>query len=131
MSYVKFLNKDEIVTASTDCSLRLWSLLNPNQCISTYTGHTNEKNFVGLSINSTGEFFACGSETNQVFAYNYNIKKPVLNHRFEHNVDPISGKEIQEEDHSHFISSVCWKRRSPEIMIAANSQGRIKVLQMV
>lgn len=33
----------------------------------TYRGHTNEKNFVGLSVNS--EYLACGSETNEVFAY--------------------------------------------------------------
>jgi len=30
-------------------------------------GHVNEKNFVGLAVN--GDFVACGSETNEVFAY--------------------------------------------------------------
>jgi len=29
--------------------------------------HTNEKNFVGLAVNS--EYIACGSETNEVFVY--------------------------------------------------------------
>lgn len=32
-----------------------------------FKGHTNEKNFVGLSVNS--EYIACGSETNEVFVY--------------------------------------------------------------
>jgi hypothetical protein len=35
--------------------------------IRTLKGHTNEKNFVGLSVNS--EYIACGSETNEVFVY--------------------------------------------------------------
>jgi E3 ubiquitin-protein ligase RFWD2 len=33
----------------------------------TFRGHTNEKNFVGLTVNS--EYIACGSETNEVFVY--------------------------------------------------------------
>lgn len=33
----------------------------------TLKGHTNEKNFVGLTVNS--EYIACGSETNEVFVY--------------------------------------------------------------
>jgi E3 ubiquitin-protein ligase RFWD2 len=33
----------------------------------TYRGHVNEKNFVGLSVNS--EYIACGTETNEVFVY--------------------------------------------------------------
>ena len=33
----------------------------------TFRGHTNEKNFVGLAVNS--EYIACGSETNEVFVY--------------------------------------------------------------
>jgi len=35
--------------------------------VRTFRGHTNEKNFVGLTVNS--EFIACGSETNEVFVY--------------------------------------------------------------
>lgn len=38
----------------------------------TYRGHVNEKNFVGLSVNS--EYIACGSETNEVFIY-HKVKK--------------------------------------------------------
>lgn len=35
--------------------------------VRTFRGHSNEKNFVGLTVNS--EYIACGSETNEVFAY--------------------------------------------------------------
>ncbi|KAJ3279932.1 RING finger and WD repeat domain-containing protein 2 [Borealophlyctis nickersoniae] len=135
VSYVRFLNGDDIVSASTDCTLRQWSLSESvasqtSVCRRSFVGHTNEKNFVGLSVNSTGEFVACGSETNEVFAYFKRLPKPVVVHRFGNSVDAISGEEVPEEDPSQFVSSVCWKRNSPTTLIAANSQGRIKVMEM-
>lgn len=42
--------------------------------VRTFKGHTNEKNFVGLTVNN--EFLACGSETNEVFAY-HKVKRLV------------------------------------------------------
>lgn len=33
----------------------------------TFRGHTNEKNFVGLTVNN--DYIACGSETNEVVVY--------------------------------------------------------------
>lgn len=33
----------------------------------TFRGHTNEKNFVGPTVNS--DYIACGSETNEVYVY--------------------------------------------------------------
>jgi E3 ubiquitin-protein ligase RFWD2 len=90
VSYVKFLNSKELVSASTDCSLRLWSVDDSLRCVRTFTGHTNEKNFVGLSVNSTGEFISCGSETNQVFAYYSQITKPIATHRFGNSIDAIT-----------------------------------------
>ncbi len=47
VSYVKFSGENEFVSASTDSNLKLWNL-NGGQCIRSYTGHVNEKNFVGL-----------------------------------------------------------------------------------
>lgn len=35
--------------------------------IRTFRGHTNEKNFVGLTVNSG--YIACGSESNEVYVY--------------------------------------------------------------
>ena len=63
MSYVRFLNDGEVVSASTDSTLRLWDVRN-YRLARTYRGHMNEKNFVGLSVDA--EFIACGSETNEV-----------------------------------------------------------------
>ena len=37
-------------------------------CVTTYAGHLNERNFVGLSASQDG-YLACGSETNEVYCY--------------------------------------------------------------
>lgn len=60
---MRYLNSDEVVSASTDNTLRLWHSRTFEQT-RTFSGHTNEKNFVGLAVDS--EFIACGSETNEV-----------------------------------------------------------------
>ena len=36
----------------------------------------------------------------------------------------------KEEDVNEFVSAVCWKANS-NVMVAANSQGTIKVLELV
>ncbi|GFY99105.1 transducin/WD40 repeat-like superfamily protein [Actinidia rufa] len=120
VSYVKFLSNDELASASTDSTLRLWDV-KENLPIRTFRGHTNEKNFVGLSVNSG--YIACGSETNEVFVYHKAISRPATWHKF-------GSPEIDDADEdagSYFISAACWMSDSPT-MLAANSQGTIKVL---
>ncbi|MCO5577339.1 hypothetical protein L7F22_031168 [Adiantum nelumboides] len=133
VSYVKFLDSDTIVTASTDNTLKLWELTRTNvvggACKMpslTYTGHTNEKNFVGLSI--MDGYIACGSETNAVFAYHKSLPMPVATHKFGW-VDPLTGKSMG-DDTGKFVSSVCWRAKS-QTLVAANSLGNVKVLEMV
>lgn len=50
VSYVKFVDAETLVSASTDNTLKLWDLnqststgLSPNACSLTFSGHTNEK----------------------------------------------------------------------------------------
>ncbi|KAJ4981699.1 hypothetical protein NE237_032536 [Protea cynaroides] len=120
VSYVKFLSNNELASASTDSTLRLWDV-KENLPVRTFRGHSNEKNFVGLTVNS--EYIACGSETNDVFVYHKAISKPAAWHRF-------GSSDLDDTDDdagSYFISAVCWKSDSAT-MLAANSQGTIKVL---
>ncbi|PSS24798.1 E3 ubiquitin-protein like [Actinidia chinensis var. chinensis] len=120
VSYVKFLSSNELASASTDSTLRLWDV-KENVPLRTFRGHTNEKNFVGLTVNS--EYIACGSETNEVFVYHKAISKPAAWHRFASS----DLNNAEEDAGSYFISAVCWKSDSPT-MLTANSQGTIKVL---
>ncbi|KAM7251411.1 hypothetical protein ACFE04_023294 [Oxalis oulophora] len=130
VSYVKFLDNMNLVSSSTDNTVKLWDL---SSCTSrvidttlqSFTGHTNVKNFVGLSV-SDG-YIATGSETNEVFIYHKAFPMPVLSFKFD-SIDPLSGHEM--EDAVPFISSVCWRGQS-STLVAANSSGNIKVLEMV
>lgn len=133
VSYVKFLDSETLVSASTDNTLKLWDLkktspcgLSKNACSLTLSGHANEKNFVGLS--TADGYIACGSETNEVFTYYRSLPMPITSHKFG-SIDPISGKETA-DDNMQFVSSVCWRGKS-DMVVAANSSGCIKVLQLV
>ncbi|GFP93443.1 protein spa1-related 2 [Phtheirospermum japonicum] len=126
-SFAKFLDVGTIVSTSTDNTLKIWDLkktssnsLSRDACILTLRGHTNEKNFVGLSV--ADGYIACGSETNEY------IRENELTHKFG-SIDQITGKET-EDDNGQFVSSVCWRRKS-NMVVAANSTGCIKLFQMV
>ncbi|CAK7348761.1 unnamed protein product [Dovyalis caffra] len=132
VSYVKFLDSETLVSASTDNTLKLWDLnktsstgLSSSACSLTFGGHTNGKNFVGLS--ALDGYIACGSETNEVFSYYRSLPMPITSHKFGR-VDPVSGNEIGDGS-GQFVSSVCWRRKS-NMVVAANSIGNMKVLQM-
>ncbi|KAK8599145.1 hypothetical protein V6N13_077079 [Hibiscus sabdariffa] len=129
VSFVKFVDSETVVTASTDNTLKLWDLnrtssggLSSNACSLTFHGHTNEKNFVGLSV--ADGYIACGSETNEVYAYYRSMAMPITSHKFG-SIDPISGKET-DDDNGMFVSSVCWRGKS-NMAVAANSSGCIKI----
>ncbi|KAM3586086.1 hypothetical protein VKS41_002616 [Umbelopsis sp. WA50703] len=126
VSYVKWLNENELVSASTDSTLKLWNVRS-NECVRTYTGHVNEKNFVGLSTNN--DWISCGSENNAVYTYYKSVRSPLACVKFG-GFDALTGHTTDEEDPSQFVSSVCWKRNS-NTLLSANSQGTIKVLTLV
>ncbi|KAK6934259.1 WD40 repeat [Dillenia turbinata] len=130
VSYVKFVDSTNLVSASTDNTLKLWDLSMCNSRVvdsplQSFTGHMNVKNFVGLSV-SDG-YIATGSETNEVFIYHKAFPMPALSFKFN-STDPLSGHEV--DDGAQFISSVCWRGQS-SMLVAANSTGNIKLLEMV
>ncbi|KAK9676554.1 hypothetical protein RND81_11G084700 [Saponaria officinalis] len=120
VSYVKFLSTTELASASTDNTLRLWDVKD-NLPVRTFKGHTNEKNFVGLTANS--EYISCGSETNEVCVYHKEICKPMAWHKF----GSPDTEDADEDAASYFTSAVCWKSDS-HTLLTANSQGTVKVL---
>lgn len=131
VSNVKFLDSTNLVSASIDGTLKLWDLAtstggvlcNP---VLTYTGHKNEKNFVGLSV--ADGYIATGSESNEVFVYHKSFPIPVASYKFNC-VDPVNGQEVYDDD-GQFVSSVCWRGQS-QTLVAANCKGNIEILEMV
>eukprot|EP00090_Calanus_glacialis_P003071 TRINITY_DN12219_c0_g1_i1.p1 TRINITY_DN12219_c0_g1~~TRINITY_DN12219_c0_g1_i1.p1 ORF type:complete len:658 (+),score=217.02 TRINITY_DN12219_c0_g1_i1:40-1974(+) len=126
VSYVKFLNSEDIVSASTDSQLKLWNI-NQTNCARSFTGHVNEKNFVGLATD--GDYITCGSENNGLYIYYKGLSKHLFQFKFDA-VRSFLDRDRKEEDVNEFVSAVCWKANS-NVMVAANSQGTIKVLELV
>jgi len=126
VSYAKFVNSGEIVSASTDSQLKLWNI-NKSQCLQTFKGHINEKNFVGLATD--GDYIACGSENNSMYVYYKGLSKHILAFKFDA-IRTVLQPEKKEEESGEFVSSVCWRANS-SVVIAANSQGVIKVLELI
>ncbi|CEI92014.1 hypothetical protein RMCBS344292_06289 [Rhizopus microsporus] len=124
VSYVKWLNDNELVSASTDNSIKLWERETVT-CMRTFTGHLNEKNFVGLSVNEN--WIACGSETNTVYAYHKHAQAPIAKYTFP--IDAIPTRMMLDSDPAYFVSSVCWKKDSSKLL-SANSKGVVRVLQL-
>ncbi|GIL90651.1 hypothetical protein Vretimale_15730 [Volvox reticuliferus] len=105
VSYVRFLSPTQLVSASTDNTLRLWQLdrLGTSgsapgsfdasasrpatadaiaaSCTQIFRGHVNERNFTGLSLSPDG-YITCGSENNRVVCYYQNLPMPVTSFDF-------------------------------------------------
>ena len=140
VSYVKFLNNDELISASTDSQLKMWQVSSKHS-IRSYLGHINEKNFVGLS--SDGDYIACGSENNSLYIYYKGISEPLFKFKFDlmrsffdrglhtQALNQNNGVNSKlDEDNGEFVSAVCW-RQGTNVIVGANSQGIIKLLELV
>lgn len=129
VSYAKYVGPSDLVSASTDNSLKLWDLSTTsrvlNNPLQTFSGHTNVKNFVGLSV--FDGYIATGSETNEVFVYHKAFPMPVLSYKFN-SEDQKSGDEA--DDGRQFISCLCWRGRTSTLLVA-NSCGDIKILELI
>ncbi|ESP01505.1 hypothetical protein LOTGIDRAFT_238291 [Lottia gigantea] len=125
VSYVKFLNSTEIVSASTDSQLKLWDISH-SFSKRTFEGHTNEKNFVGLATD--GDYITCGSENHALYFYYKGLAKELMTFKFDSNL--LEKDSRKPEDHKEFVSAVTWKPNS-NVVVAANSQGTVKVIELV
>lgn len=127
VSYVKFVNEQEIVSASTDSQLKMWNIKKP-YCLRSFVGHVNEKNFVGLATD--GDYVACGSENNSLYVYYKGLTKQLFSYKFDAARSILETQERREEDLNEFVSAVCWRQNS-NVVVAANSQGIIKIIELV
>lgn len=64
----------------------------------------------------------------QVYVYHKAFPMPALSFNFN-SADTFSGHHDM-DDAAQFISSVCWRGQS-STLVAANSSGNIKILEMV
>ncbi len=132
VSYVRWMGGNELVSASTDGTLRLWDA-EDGSCVRTYSGHVNSRNFVGLSVEDG--LIACGSETNEVYVYCKELPRPTISYR----LGGVPARRSERGDSSGgcsgggssecFVSAVCWKPGS-NVLMAANSQGSMCALAL-
>lgn len=85
-----------------------------------------------------GDFLACGSETCDLHVYYKALSKPVAQQAFAgggaDDSSAVGGRRGHHGEEAHssdkaFISAVCW-RPGAHTLLAANSQGTIKVFQL-
>ncbi|KAI9472482.1 MAG: WD40-repeat-containing domain protein [Benjaminiella poitrasii] len=127
VSYIKWLNNREFVTASTDSTLKLWDC-QTRECTRTFKGHTNIKNFVGLSVHDN--WITCGSENNMLYTYNKHSSTPLFTYEFPKPFSSNGDNARIDSTSPVFVSAVCW-RRSKSKLVAGNSKGIVKVLDLV
>jgi E3 ubiquitin-protein ligase RFWD2 len=138
VSYVKYLNRTTIVTASIDATLAAWDLssvpvatvgagggyISNTTVINTpsrvFRGHANHKNFVGLAVSPEDHLVACGSENSEVVAYSMAWQQPMVSYKFDKNNNASAGFTHSRGDNSTnggggsgscstFCSAVAWQ----------------------
>ena len=83
-----------------------------------------------MGLATDGDYMTCGSENNGLYIYYKGLSKPLFNFKFD-SVRSLLDRDRKEDDTTNeFVSAVCWRQSSP-IILAANSQGTIKVLELV
>jgi E3 ubiquitin-protein ligase RFWD2 len=146
VSYVKYLNKDTIVTAAIDATLAAWDLTSSSstafdsttntttRVLTTparvFRGHANSKNFVGLAVSPHDRLVACGSEESEVVAYSMAWQQPMVSYKFN---DNSTSSTRTNTSCGTFCSAVAWQPEGAApgcgpLLAAATSDGGVKIL---
>ena len=122
LSYARFLSRDTIVSAAIDSKIMAWNF-KTGEIEATYTGHCNNKHFVGLSVGPK-DVVACGSEDTRVYCY-----------RRECPENPICYTPARYLSQGHgevFCSAVAWQSVADagdcHVLASAFSDGSISML---
>ena len=86
---------------------------------------SKEANHEQTTISVTPDFLACGSETNAVFVYSKKVSSPLLTFQYT----SARGAPRQSSEPKAFVSAVSWRNTS-NVLLAANSQGLVNVLEL-
>jgi WD40 repeat protein len=154
VSFVRFMGRQQLATASVDSSLALWDLngVTPT-LLRRYRGHTNVKNFVGLSVREEDQLMACGSEVGEAVAYHRAWSKPVAKQpspgaptvsQTADQAGAVAAAALPEQQTrsgvQEFASAVCWwpeqlggfsGRCGGPVLAAAKSDGDLRLLTLV
>lgn len=136
VSYVSFQSADKLVTSSTDSSVRIWDVASIGKCVGCFTGHRNERNFVGLAVSS--EYIACGSETNDIYLYSPMISSPLLKTKFGDDSstlfstcnNPDSAASPPSSTGRAFVSALAWRKGHKDQIVVGNSHGITKMFHL-
>ena len=152
VSYVRWMGADRIVSSSTDNTLRLWDVKrsmmaerdgfgasegnrfgesSSGACSRVFVGHTNQKNFVGLSVAPDGHI-ACGSEDNSVCLYARCVPTPIARQSLAATARAFGSANeagAGEKKPGLFATSVSWAPGGGRL-VAANSCGAVKILEI-
>ena len=147
VSYVKFVSDTEILSASTDCTLRTWNVPTlPNEISDfktqitksfrhKYTGHKNEKNFVGLGASTSGDYFATGSEDNSVYIYSKELSNSWITTPFGQPLNTFrvntAAQNNAANSNPHFVSCVSWNKSTDSQLISGNSAGLVNIYELL
>ena len=95
-----------------------------------YFDFTNFSPISILGLATNGDYITCGSENNGLYVYYKGLSKPLFNYKFEPMRSLLDrGDRRDNEDSNEFVSAVCWRQQCP-VIVAANSQGTIKILEL-
>eukprot|EP00297_Palpitomonas_bilix_P005033 CAMPEP_0113870896 /NCGR_PEP_ID=MMETSP0780_2-20120614/2339_1 /TAXON_ID=652834 /ORGANISM="Palpitomonas bilix" /LENGTH=662 /DNA_ID=CAMNT_0000856221 /DNA_START=174 /DNA_END=2162 /DNA_ORIENTATION=- /assembly_acc=CAM_ASM_000599 len=123
---VRYIDPHHIVSASTDSTLKMWNT-DTGELERTYTGHLNERSFVGME--TFDSYILTGSESNAAFLYHQSSQRPLLWHHLDDNEEwddmfenPDDPPRYRAE---HFISAVAVRKKTNHCIVA-NSAGAIR-----
>lgn len=131
VSYVRIANK-RLYASVVNSTVQMYNLsaladglTPPPAC--EFKGHLNERNFVGLAVNSEGYVFS-GSETNEVAMY-HNSVPALLQTKALATADEAAPAEAQAPERP--IVSCVTATQGGDVLVAAGTTGWVHVLRLV